>query len=140
MKPYILNYSEVIEVKSKAIHSAADTTRLTETIEQIDEGSIATDYSYKTEVKYNEEHTNLQGSTVQTFTVEPWDGDEITNNLHCSTLVTKSIEPSDNDEVNEMTTIVTRTIEQSDEDEIHQMSTLQTNTVESSDNNELLLN
>lgn len=140
MKPYILNYSEVVEIKSKALLSAADTTSLTETIEQIDEDSVVADYTSKTEAKDDKARIYLQDSTVQTFTVEAWDGDEITNSLQCSTFVTKTIEPSDNDEINEMSTIVTRTIEQSDNDDMHQMSTFQTNTLESSDNDEILLN
>mgnify|MGYP003388815614 CR=1 FL=1 len=100
MKPYILNYSETIEIKSNIPISGTDMTSMTETVEQTDEDEIT--YA-------------LHCSTIVTKTIEPSDNDEINE---MSTIVTRTIEPSDNDDIHQMSTFQTNTLESSDNDEI----------------------
>ena len=78
MKPYVLNYSETIELKKIGIQ-IVDSTLITKTIENSDDDEI------------------IANSTEQTFVREPDDDDEF--RAYESTWVTESIEPSDDDEI-----------------------------------------
>jgi hypothetical protein len=91
MKPYILNYSETIDLKNTAQDRKNRDefqfynfggTWVTESIEPSDDDEISF----------------MRDSTELTFVREPDDPDEI-DFMADSTLMTKSIEPSDEDEV-----------------------------------------
>lgn len=129
MKPYIMNYSETINLIPAALPLASDTTRITETIEQVDD-ELSLNYASSTDATY---------STSMTFTTEPADEDDINFAYSCSTLVTKAMESIDEDEIVFSSTLVTRTTEPSDDEEIVSKSTLQTNTVENSDDDDIML-
>lgn len=117
MKPYILNYSETIDIKNRSNNVTVDTTRITETIEDIDDEQIsALDVTMQTNTT---EHSNtdelLAQSTVYTFTTEPSDEDDILFINQTSTVVTRTTEASDED-ISQFSTIETKTVESGDDD------------------------
>jgi urease accessory protein UreE len=108
MKPYILNYSETIEIK-KTISRCALKTQINT--------KLNVDFTSGTRIIDSDEI--IASSTKETFTIEASDSDEF--HVYDSTYCTESIEPSDNDEIAFMsdTTLITKAIESSDNDEIY---------------------
>lgn len=164
MKPYILNYSEIVDIRPSAYSLLGDATGITETIEQGDEEISSLDYTVATESTETDDSSeafNLSHSTFRTDSIEPADEDEtlvdkkirvlekdslLQNNVCLregdSTTLTFTVEAWDEDEINEFrhcSTIVTRTVEQADEVDISCFSTAVTKTTETVDEDEILL-
>ena len=168
MKPYILNYSQTIDIKPNSHLLSVDTTRLTETIEQVDEDGDINTHTAKTEANEADDFDELllsphstfstestepnddeelrheislqkKDGTVMTFTVEAWDEDEISLSACLnSTLETRTIETSDDDELRSLSTVVTETLEPVEDDDVFLLSTFQTNTTENADDEIIL--
>lgn len=162
MKPYVLNYSEIVEIKPSTYFLSGDTTRITETIEQGDESAASVDYTIMTEATEtddSDEAFNLSHSTFRTDSIESGDEDEIRDDMQVkvseknlflkeniclkegdSTILTFTTEAWDEDEINEFrhcSTVVTRTLEQADEDDISNLSTVVTKTTEAVDEDDI---
>lgn len=109
MKPYILNYSNTIEIQKNELYFDEES--------QINQPSNA-------------------DNTTQTFTIESSDEDFVI--LSNGTKITETIESSDEDYVYfSESTLVTNIVESSDADEFYLNSTMITRTVEDSDPDEL---